>query len=328
MLFKRKAAHAPTNEASTATSNAAQSANDNGAAPPTVVVRELKERLLNKFRSPNYKPPVLPAVAAELLALSRRADVSLQDVTRTLERDPILAAAVLKLAQSPLYSSRVRPDSVSAAVQRLGLLTVRDMVLQLVVEMRVFRAPGYEQLMESLRRHCIVTAHVTRLICKHTSLAADQAFLCGLLHDVGFGGVLLALGELPSKERPPLTAVLGVATDMHHEAGSMMARIWELAPDIQWVIEHHHDFDGGRATHPLVAAVVLAEAIAYENGARVCLPFQVDFEVQHLVESLDLPRPHWGETAAQSLGLSPATRKLIETEGARIAQEVLATSTR
>lgn len=291
--------------------------------PTLVEARTLKERLLTTFRSPNYRPPVLPAVATELLALSRRADVGFQDVTKTLERDPMLAAAVLRLAQSPAYATRIAPSSLLDAVQRLGLLTVRDMVFQVVVGMRVFRAPGYDTLMEKLRRHSILTAHATRLICTRTALASEQAFLCGLLHDVGFSGVLLALTDLPIKERPPLSAMISALSDMHDEAGAMMARIWELAPDIQLVLQKHHDFDRTRMPHPLIAAVTYAEALAADHGAGLSIPLDGLSGCEELAEALDRPRPERVDAAVQFLGLTPTTRTLIERECAALATKVL-----
>src|SRR5690349_20922299 len=80
---------------------------------------ELKQRLLGLFRSPNYHPPVLPAVALALTELSRRPNVAFTDVIATLERDPIIAAEVLRVAQSPFYSSRTPIKSLHEALNRL-----------------------------------------------------------------------------------------------------------------------------------------------------------------------------------------------------------------
>ena len=46
---------------------------------------ELRQRLLQMFRSPNYKAPVLPNIALELTELSRKPNVSYDDVTRVVE---------------------------------------------------------------------------------------------------------------------------------------------------------------------------------------------------------------------------------------------------
>jgi hypothetical protein len=97
---------------------------------------ELKERLLGVFRSPGYVPPVLPRVALELMELTRRADVKLADVGRLLSQDPLIAAAVLRHAQSPVYSRGTPVQSLQDAVVRLGRLTVRDIFFEALTTAR------------------------------------------------------------------------------------------------------------------------------------------------------------------------------------------------
>lgn len=291
-----------------------------GGGASKVDARALKERVLATFRSPQYKPPVLPAVATELLALTRRSDVGVVDVTRTLERDPILAAAVLKLAQSPLYATRIPPTSLSQAVQRLGVVTVRDMVFQVVMDLRVFRVEGYKDLMERVRRHSIVTAHLMRVLCTHAPLPADQAFLCGLLHDVGLGAVLLAIGELPQAQRPELTAMATVAADVHHEVGAMMTRFWQLAPELQTVVEHHHDYDPRHTNNALVAALVAAESLADDLGFCVNDVHTMQNDMAIASSILDrVPHPDV-PLAFKQLGISPTLRDTIRREAATIPQ--------
>ncbi len=291
---------------------------DAGGGANKLDARALKERVLSTFRSPHYKPPVLPAVATELLALTRRSDVGVAEVTRTLERDPILAAAVLKLAQSPLYATRVAPSSLSQAVQRLGLMTVRDMVFQVVMDLRVFRADGYKDLMERVRRHSIVTAHLMRALCAHTSLPADQAFLCGLLHDVGLGAVLIAVGELPQAQRPELTAMATVAADIHHEVGAMMTRLWQLAPELQSVIEQHHDYDPWKKGDRLVAALVAAESLADDVGFCVNDVHTMHNDMAIASSILDRVTHPDVPLAFKQLGISPTVQDAIRREAATI----------
>lgn len=286
--------------------------------------KALRERLFATFRSADYKPPMLPAVAMELMALTRRPDVGAAEVTKTLERDPLLAAAVLKLAQSSAYASRIAPSSLSQAVQRLGLSTVRDMVFQVVLDLRVFRADGYKELMERVRRHSVVTAHIMRLLCGHTALAADQAFLCGLLHDVGLGGSLLVLGDMPIAQRPPLTAMSTALSDMHHDAGAMMARVWQISGDVQFVIQHHHDFDPQTLPHPLIAALSIAESLADDIGFGVNDINAANNELAIASATIDRFTHHQTDDAYKLLGISTQVRALIQRDATTLAGQVLA----
>ncbi|MEY4579262.1 MAG: hypothetical protein RL701_3965, partial [Pseudomonadota bacterium] len=85
---------------------------------------ELRNTLLACFQAPDYRAPVLPAIALELTELARRPSVAYSELVRVLERDPLLVASVLKLAQSPLYGGRTRVKTISDGLQRLGINTL------------------------------------------------------------------------------------------------------------------------------------------------------------------------------------------------------------
>jgi HD-like signal output (HDOD) protein len=142
----------------------------------------LVDYLRKTLASPTYRAPVLPSVAMELMRLTRQSQVRLPEVRQVLERDPLLAARVLQLAQSALYSGGVAIRSLDEAITRLGLRTLEELFLQTVLSMRVFRANGYEVPMANLMQHSLVTAHVARQACRLTSIPDEYAFLCGLLH--------------------------------------------------------------------------------------------------------------------------------------------------
>jgi len=57
-------------------------------------------RLRAHFTSPGYTPPLLPAVALEVHALTGQPDVDAAKVVQVMRKDPMLAGRVLKIAQS------------------------------------------------------------------------------------------------------------------------------------------------------------------------------------------------------------------------------------
>jgi putative nucleotidyltransferase with HDIG domain len=227
---------------------------------------ELKIKLLSIFQNADYKPPVLPDVALELTELTRHPDVSYAQVTQVLERDPLVLAQVLKVAQSPVFATKTPVQSVAEALNRLGIAALRDVVWQVVADMRLFRARAYQPVMKRLRAHSLFTAHMVRQLAREARIASDHAFLCGLLHDVGLTGTLIALSE--GTEHPPPIGTLWPALDkVHTEAGHMMAQLWKLSPDVCEVIKAHHQLPNqGHFTDAVVALISLAEALGNEIG--------------------------------------------------------------
>ena len=263
---------------------------------PEAMVAHLRRTLV----SPSYKPPLLPSIALDLMKLTRQPDVSLAEVRTLLERDALLAAKVLQLAQSALYSRGAPVRSLHEAISRLGLRTLGDLFLQTVLSMRVFRADGYDAPMATLMRHSTVTAHVARIACRMTALPDEYAFMCGLLHDAGLAAGLLIFADSGSSpdtqaprstrleprvsggpsarsgrpatllpERPSYEELAPALDAVHEEASSILAEAWKLNPDIRIVIgSHHHVRINGRV-HPLAAVVCVSDWIASEAGARM-----------------------------------------------------------
>lgn len=244
---------------------------------------ELQTLLVEIFESPDYRPPVFPSVALEVASLARRPNTSVEECVTVLQKDPLIVASVLKLAQSALYGSR--PQSLQNAVQRLGMNTLRDIVWQVAASQRLFNVQGYMPLMNRVRTHSIFCAHAARMIAIRAGLAAEHAFLCGLLHDMGISGILIALAEAGNPP-PPLTMLMTAIDAVHERAGESMAGIWKLAPEIGGAIRYHHQYDPDVAHVPVLSAVIcVAEDLAEQNGYGVSTPSlagsrNIKFDVQ------------------------------------------------
>ncbi len=228
--------------------------------------------LLACLEAPDYQPPTLPAVAVELMTLSARADVVIQEVVALLERDSLIAGRVLQQAGSAALAGTVKVKSLREATLRLGLLRIRDIVMEIALNLRVFRCDAYGDAMERVRRHAVATAHLSRLVCRYTPIDGEFAFLAGLLHDVGIAGTLIALAERKGKGgrklAPPDLLVIWPAVErVHGRAGEIMAKHWQLPSDIRLAITMHHQVLCDGHPHPLAATVALANALAHAEGA-------------------------------------------------------------
>jgi HD-like signal output (HDOD) protein len=228
---------------------------------------ELAERLRATFRSPGYRPPVLPAAALELVRLSNQPDVTFKQVQAILERDALITGRVLQVAQSPLYNTSGTQLSLQQALMRLGLGTLTQLFLETTMNMRVFRAPGYDAPMNILRRHTTATAHYARAVCRHAAFAEEYAFLCGLLHDCGVAAALMVIGDVKrGTTPPPFEDVLPAVLEIHEEIGGMLCKLWKLPTDVELVVTHHHSCTVDGHVHPLTAAIAVAEGLAAQAG--------------------------------------------------------------
>ena len=241
--------------------------------PTRDIAHGLAARLRERFKSSDFTPPTLPEAALRLLAMARdSAEVSIPNVVSLLESDPVLAARVFQIAQSPLYGTGAPLRSLRAAVVRLGLNTLRNIILEVGLNMRVFNHKEFARTMASLQRHSQVTAYAMRKLSRHIGLDPEFAFLCGLMHDVGIAGALLEVAEWSAEERDaygdPETFTQAIA-EIHEEVGGVLARAWGLPFEVEMVVSNHHvPISGVKSTCP-ITAVCVTEHLATICGAPI-----------------------------------------------------------
>jgi HD-like signal output (HDOD) protein len=207
---------------------------------------------------------------------------------------------------------------------RLGLQTIRDLVMQITLEMRVFKSADYADTMELLRRHATATARLCRVVSKYTALEAEFSFMAGLLHDVGIAGTLLALSDRKGarKAPPDLIAIWPAVDRVHQRAGELMAAHWTLPPDIRFALGAHHQVLIQGYPHPLAATVAVANELATELGAGVVPKAAGDDDSEAaacLVAHTEVdrsPAPTLAQ-AREALRLSDATYALLRKDAER-----------
>ena len=285
-------------------------------------------QLLACLEAPDYRPPTLPVVAVELMSLSQRPDVAIKDIVLLLERDSLIAGRVLKVACSALYSNAVKITSLRDATMRLGLITIRDLVMEITMNLRVFKSPDYSDTMELLRQHATATARLCRIVSKYTAIEAEFSFMAGLLHDVGIAGALLALSDNKGRRKAPpeLISIWPAVDRVHQRAGELMASHWALPPDIRFALSAHHQVLIQGHAHPLAATVAIANEIAIELGAGVTPKANESSDGIRGDErdclgahtEVDRSAAPTLAQACKALGLEEATLSLIREEGKKM----------
>jgi HD-like signal output (HDOD) protein len=232
-------------------------------ASPTALAAHIRRVVT----APDYHPPLLPAVAVELVQLSSDPATPMHKVGNLVRSEPLIAAKVLQLAQSAMYSRGAAITSLDDAMARLGLKNLSDLFLQAAMTTRVFRAKGYEEPMDALRKHSVLCAHLSRLVCRRTGFPDEYAYMCGLLHDVGIATGILIFGETKRDQRALKYEDIRPGIEVvHEEASAVLGKAWGLPPDVLLVLGHHHRYVIQGRVHPLAAAVCFADWLASEAG--------------------------------------------------------------
>lgn len=273
---------------------------------------ELAHRLAAVLEDPDWSPPVLPEVATQLVELTRKPNTSVADVARVLTQDPALAAQLIRRANSAAYATTARVNTVRDAAVRVGLLGVRNLAIEIALSMRVFRAAGYQATADALRRRSVAVAALAAVVCRSAGLPTAEAFLCGLLSDVGLAVGLMVLGERTrGPTRPDLSLVWPSLIEIHEQLSARMAARWNLAPETAFVLANHHDLRVDGEAHPMIAALIVAEGLAERLGARFPNP----------PEATSVPRISYEDEAREALGLNEARVDALMREGSKVLRE-------
>ncbi|UCF33907.1 MAG: HDOD domain-containing protein, partial [Phycisphaerales bacterium] len=133
--------------------------------------------------------PTLPAIALRLMEVTTSPKSSAKDVVRVIESDPSLTAACLRMLRRADLGVRRSVVSVERAVVLLGFRAVRNAVLSLQIY-DLFATADCDERRRALRsgfwKHSLAVACAAQLIGKQVKdIAAEELFVCGLLHDIG-----------------------------------------------------------------------------------------------------------------------------------------------
>jgi len=209
--------------------------------------------------------PTLPAVAARLLQLTASDESHAREVVELVAADPALTAKVLSLCRAADKGVRSDVVTVERAVVLLGFTTIRNTVLSL----KVFELFGSEEKKTNRRvnepaeedyepfdraglwTHALAVGVLAELIAKahpgQHDLNPEQAFVCGLLHDIGKLAMDQVLPrsyarvvEVCKNKRCSIAEVerLIIGID-HHTAGKRLAEQWGLPHVLQDCIWLH-----------------------------------------------------------------------------------------
>jgi HD-like signal output (HDOD) protein len=223
--------------------------------------------------------PSPPSTFCDLVEALEAPNADARSVAEILERDVSLAAKVLQLVNSSSFAAGSRVASLEAAVVRLGIQTIRSLVLIDEV-VRAFQVPDgvSSDWLSLLNTHALETARLARRLAAPE--ARDDAFCAGLLHECGqlvFAvcrpGVFAAHLQFRERDGRPLVDIeretFGVT---HAQAGAYLLSLWGFPVEIVEAAAHHAEVapvkKPGRLGAP--GAVRLAHLLVESERIRLC----------------------------------------------------------
>ena len=205
----------------------------------TTSASTIRARLVTEVRP--FRP-----VALQLLRMVGDPSVPFGKVGDLLQTDPVLSTDLLRIANSPLFPSRIEISSVLRAIVFLGSDMVSALVLTTCLKSLV--APQANRFILACWRHSLATALVCQHLSDAMSMPAANGYTAGLIHDIG---QMALLNAFPAYAKALDSAEEGALDPMdierelfgldHCEAGSWLLAQWDCPVELQNVAAEHEN---------------------------------------------------------------------------------------
>jgi putative nucleotidyltransferase with HDIG domain len=232
------------------------------------------ESVLQRIDARDLGLPTMSIVAARCLETLSRPDFSVSDLARTIETDPLMAARIVRLANSAGRATLEPSRSVLQSIMRLGTDELRSFILE-VAARPIFESHdrAIAELGRALWSHSVAVALVSRAVVRRARGAhPEAAYLAGLLHDIGkplMASMLLDAERRLFKVRTRTwlfpDAWLGLIARTHRSLGIALSAAWRLPDLVVQTITGAHTLDPAAAASP-ANAVCFANALAKAAG--------------------------------------------------------------
>jgi HD-like signal output (HDOD) protein len=220
--------------------------------------------------------PAMPHVASKVLELSSDPNSSAHQLQQVIADDQAMTARILKIANSAMYSCSRKIKTLTEAIVMLGFNSIRSLVVTSASRNLYLNNNKRMGLKERLLwEHSIGCAFGCRLLIQtRFPNLSEEAFLAGLVHDIG----KLVLNQQASEQFDEIVQIVYNENRMfaeterellgfdHTEVGALLVNKWRLSPLLEETIANHHSPDQFSLENPLLLFLDVANSLCKRQG--------------------------------------------------------------
>jgi putative nucleotidyltransferase with HDIG domain len=258
--------------------------------------------------------PAAPRALNEVFWLMGTEDVDTRRLISIVTQDPVFTIRVLRLANVAAFAAFGEVKSVELAVVRLGTRAVRHAVIAVCFSAwaQTIQTHGSRGAVEI--RHAVGTACLAKRLAMLVQAGGEDAFVQGLLHDVG----KLVLFKLRAEflrlgGRAPAPDQFDAALEqLHAEVGATALQLWGIPDSVREPVRwHHQPLSAGDHAHA-AALVYLANRLSHRYGfGRPPADDEDDLEADPAAAALGLGDQWLAKLDEESLGVGMAAQYLV-----------------
>jgi putative nucleotidyltransferase with HDIG domain len=217
--------------------------------------------------------PMMHGSAARISSLLNDINVSTRKLTDAVGYDPILTARILRLANSPIYSLQKNVSTLRQAVDVVGMKAIYEILIIGLAADSFAREIRDSNEGKKIWEHSLAVALLSRELGQLLGLrGTEEAFICGLLHDIGkilllradFADYTILLTE--QNETRMLQSEIAAYGYNHAQIGSLVANRWGLPDGVCHTILNHHNPSQSEQFAVIAHLICAADMISNLNG--------------------------------------------------------------
>lgn len=199
----------------------------------------LRTILIDKLKKDELVLPTLPKIAMKVRDAVADPDSNLGDISTLIAQDAALSARLIRIANTAHYSRAVRVENLQAAVTRIGMRQIKNIVMALAME-QLFVSDNEliaSYLAKTWARSTDVASYAMALFSmyknenKHTPLQIDTLSLAALLHNIGTLPILTEADSYPEVFASPEFLERAIV-DLHSHIGVAIVKTWNFSDDL------------------------------------------------------------------------------------------------
>lgn len=215
---------------------------------------EIAAEIARKVAEDDFDIPPMPDILLKIQQKMDSSEGSAHEIMKLIMADQILTTKILKVVNSAYYGLANRVSSLQHAIVFVGFKAVLGIVTAHALgQMAVKNRDELQQIL----KHSLKCAYIGKKIASCVRQDEEDAFVCGLLHDIGKTIMINLLADYHLNE----SVFRQVLEKYHPETGSRLALKWNLPPVVQTAILCHHAPHKAAELRPLIEVVALANAI-------------------------------------------------------------------
>jgi HD-like signal output (HDOD) protein len=247
-------------------------------------------------------------------------------VQEAVQHDPALATKILKLVNSAFYGLPAQVASLERAIVMLGLSAVRNLALAASLS-QLFKDDLLSERFTTtdLWQHCVAVGVCAKLLARPgRSLPGDEAFVAGLVHDMGlmvaqqlFRNKVQEVADRCLAEPQNYCAAEEATIGADHQAlGGALATKWKFPPGLCLAVTYHHDPSALQPELQKVAALVyLADTVCCQGRHGFWLTAQTQELPEWMLNLAGVTTAEIEQAAADLPARLAEAQQIFTTEG-------------